>query len=96
MSETPVKFIDLGDMPKGYWRTKKRLIPIKRMSKSHLQSALKSVGQTFKLNRQRYKKSVSWQKLSKYRIYTDNQYLTVKANNNVKRIELLTELKSRN
>lgn len=96
MSETPVKFIDLGDMPSGYWKTKNGLMPIAKMSKGHIQNALKSISQTFKLNRQRYNKSVSWQKLSKYRIYTDNQYINVKANTNAKRQELLTELRNRN
>lgn len=95
MSETPIKFIELSDMPAGYWKTKKGLIAIKNMSKGHIQNALRSISQTFKLNRQRYDKSLYWQRLSRYRILTDEEYLRVIKQNRAKRDELLKELRSR-
>ncbi|MCB6840961.1 hypothetical protein LIX87_08145 [Weissella viridescens] len=95
MSETPVKFIDLGNVPSGYWQTKKGQIPIKQMSKSHLKNALKNVGQVFKQNRIRYEQATHWQKLSRFRITTDERYLLVVEATQRKRDELLAELRSR-
>lgn len=95
MSETPVKFIDIGDVPVGYWQAKNKLMPITQMSKGHLQSALKSLGQVFKQNHKRYEEATKWQSLSRYRILTDEQYLVVVEKTKNKRNELLVELNKR-